>query len=200
MVIQCKQKEHGELSCEEEKARQVREASAEMGLLIQSCPFCGEPGDFSEDQCLHITCRRCDEQYCFLCATSHTPTVQHANYFHRPQCSFFNIECCDDKCMINGAALCAKAQFLPGPCATCKGNTKLHNKCTHVAGSTWKACSTCVMDRKQNCTHWCHECSRSGKLCTRPGDFSPADIAKNCHLIEHTVAIEVEAKRKAARK
>ena len=178
----------------------MRESSAQMGLMLQSCPFCGEPGDFSEDECLHITCRKCNEQYCFLCAASHTPIVEHANTcFHRPQCSFFEAKCCDAQCMTKGAALCSQVQFLPGPCAACKNKASLHNSCKHVQGSAWKACSICL-ERKKNCLHWCHECSRGGKQCSRPGELSATELAKNCHIIPHSAALAEEARRKSERK
>ena len=100
----------------------------------------------------------CGEEFCFACSAPLTPTMNHGNHFHRPQCDFYprhscreirkavpdhancaqsnEAVCCEAKCITNGSLNCARDEFSPGPCAACK-DTPAHNACTH---SEWRPC------------------------------------------------------------
>ena len=109
----------------------------------------------------------CERQFCFLCAAPHIPTVRHGNWYHRPQCSFYNPQCdCEPICVMdNELAVCKMSIYSPGPCQACK-EARSGNKCTH---STWRPCGSCQRNSVE-CTHWCDECARKGSLCTPPGN------------------------------
>ena len=172
-LSQCQQPAHATLglTCAQNTKRIRREEILNTGIrFIQECPFCEIPWNLPID-CLHVTCTGiegcCNRSFCFPCAASYTPTVHHGNWYHRPQCSFYSIQCdCEPLCLKDDPlALCVKTQYWPGPCDDCR-DAETINSCTH---SPWKPCRPCMQSGRP-CSHWCDECYRKKSVCLPPGN------------------------------
>jgi hypothetical protein len=82
-------------------------------LMLQECPNekCSvAPWDVPIN-CLKATCEvdkgGCGEIFCFLCTALYRPYILHGNYYHRPQCTFYEPICCDqNQCIKNGKENC----------------------------------------------------------------------------------------------
>jgi Zinc finger, C3HC4 type (RING finger)/IBR domain, a half RING-finger domain len=60
------------------------------GNVFSCCPGC--KGPFLKDKgCDHVTCfnEQCKSVFCFDCSAYRSPTLEHGNHYHRPQCRFF---------------------------------------------------------------------------------------------------------------
>ncbi len=196
--MKCSRIAHPGKSCEEARLEETDPefSLAGLGIFVQACPFCRRSGDKAPGDCMHITCA-CKEQFCFVCAAPHTPTVAHSAAYHRPQCGLFTV-CCGKKCIEGGAAVCVLDVYRPGPCAACKNHPTKHNTCTH---SPWRACSDCVKIHKKACPHWCRECEKTGKLCAPPDNPLVAaaegeEQRRQYIIISHDAVKSAEAEEK----
>jgi hypothetical protein len=141
-------------------------------LMLQECPNekCSvAPWDVPIN-CLKATCEvdkgGCGEIFCFLCTALYRPYILHGNYYHRPQCTFYEPICCDqNQCIKNGKENCVLMKYLPGPCEACVAANDA-NACSH---SDWTCCSECKKTNKV-CVHHCSECKKLGKKCAPPGN------------------------------
>jgi len=115
-------------TCEQARHIRMKDQYPEAVMrqaFMQACPTCDTPGALPED-CFHITCANCREQYCMVCAAPHRPTLAHANIYHRPACEYFvGGACCEDECVKRGppGTVCAKerggTKYDPKNCPEC---------------------------------------------------------------------------------
>ena len=55
------------------------------GLIVMPCPYC--LALFSKDEeCDHVECYNCKNDFCFKCSCKRKPTLIHGNHYHRPDC------------------------------------------------------------------------------------------------------------------
>ena len=88
----CHEEFHGETDCKEGfiKAR-IKDLENMYGQEnVAQCPGCRVP--YSKDEsCDHVKCYndKCGIEFCFSCSCIRSPTMEHANHYHRPDCRFF---------------------------------------------------------------------------------------------------------------
>jgi hypothetical protein len=54
------------------------------------CPGC-KSVYLKDEKCDHVSCAnpKCKAEFCFRCSAFRSPTINHGNHYHRPNCSYF---------------------------------------------------------------------------------------------------------------
>lgn len=87
----CREKYHDEGDCEFQYIQNSIKVLEDSGMgIVCQCPRCKIPY-VKDDGCEHVTCQTngCGVDFCFKCAAIRSPTMEHGNHYHRPECKFF---------------------------------------------------------------------------------------------------------------
>jgi len=93
---------------------QTRVMLEKNGIMFNHCPTpgCLRPYPVS-DACQHVTCERCNLDFCFLCSAPRSLILGHAACYHRPSCDFYTT-CCDKNC-VESKPFCDDFKFEGAP-------------------------------------------------------------------------------------
>ena len=86
------------------------------GIDMSACPGCRSL--YAKDEgCNHVKCMKqgCREEFCFLCSAVRSPTLEHGNHYHRPQCKYFSDYNGNDDKYSQNCKMCVKAGKLCVP-------------------------------------------------------------------------------------
>lgn len=85
---------------------------------VAQCPGCMIPYFKDSDNCDHVKCINdsCGVDFCFDCACVRSPTLEHGNHYHRPQCKWYRPSPQPDQYLPNRCSECKKlGQLCPRP-------------------------------------------------------------------------------------
>ncbi|CAG9310130.1 unnamed protein product [Blepharisma stoltei] len=103
---------HEQPNCEETQIQRRIKEMEDAGEVVSQCPGCKQPY-IKDDHCEHVVCMnpKCKTSFCFTCSCLRSPTIEHGNHYHRPDCKWFfplpEVEKANEK-------------YLPDKCDECK--------------------------------------------------------------------------------
>lgn len=114
--IKCKELRHDGKVC----TALVGKMLSELGNLdenrLRVCPFCLEPY-LKNQNCEHVTCLKCKNDWCFTCSVDRGPILSHGNHFHRRECKLFKPwEGNNEKLIEFDPAKCERCRKTNNPC------------------------------------------------------------------------------------
>ena len=89
---QCKEPFHENGDCEEVFIQERIDLLKNEAGGVTQCPRCRWPYIKNTETCQHATCinPKCSIDFCFTCACIRSPTMEHGNHYHRPECEYFS--------------------------------------------------------------------------------------------------------------
>ena len=107
---QCKEPYHENGDCEEVFIQERLDLLKSDPGGVTQCPRCRWPYIKNLETCQHATCinPKCSIDFCFTCACIRSPTLEHGNHYHRPECKYFSDNDGSDDKLEKGCSECVR--------------------------------------------------------------------------------------------
>ena len=80
-----------------------------MGKCMVPCPYCLVLCEKLGEECDHVKCFWCKNDFCIGCGAKRNPTLEHGNHYHRKECEHYRAYEGEEQWKAN-CEMCAKSE------------------------------------------------------------------------------------------